>query len=196
MAMVAELRIRRAATSAAVILLHLLLLLVLLTALRPSNRERSENLREIVVRMLPQAQPHERKPEKELPVPAPQFLEPELPHAITPVPGSAEATRPAQPEGDMGALGRYLFNCSGAAYDLLSAREKAHCLGNQWENKEAPVMLGTAKPSPFDAVIARRNAPVTKATQPCPAGRPGPDRGVDCFSFPQKFANPADQYAH
>jgi len=194
--MVAELRIRRAATSAAVILLHLLLLLVLLTALRPSNREHAEDLREIVIRMLPQAPTHERKPREELPIPAPQFLEPQLPHAITLPSGSEETAKPAEQQGDMGALGRYLFNCSGAAYDLLSAREKAHCLGNQWESKEAPVMLGTAKPSPFDAVIARRNAPVAKATHPCPAGRPGPDRGVDCFSFPQKFANPADQYAH
>jgi len=192
--MVAELRIRRVATSVAVILLHLLLLLVLLTTLRPSNRERAEDLREIVIRMLPQ--PRERKPEEESPIPEPQFLQPELPHAITPLPGSTEETRPGRPEGDMGALGRYLFNCSGAAYDLLSPLEKAHCLGNQWENKEPPVMLGIAKPSPFDAVIAKRNAPVAKATQPCPAGRPGPDRGVDCFSFPQKFANPADQYAH
>jgi len=194
--MIAELRIRRVAASAVVILLHVLLLLVLLTALRPTTGERIGNLAEIVIRMLPQPQPHVRRLEEESPIPPPQFLQPELPHAITLPPGSTGSSKPTEPEGDMGALGRYLFNCSGAAYELLSAREKAHCLGNQWENKEAPVMLGTAKPSPFDTVIARRNAPVAKATQPCAAGRPGPDRGVDCFSFPQKFANPADQYAH
>ena len=194
--MVAELRIRRAATSAIVILLHFLLLLVLLTALRPTHGERIGGLPEIIIRMLPQSVPRERRQEEQSPIPEPQFLQPEPPHAITTPFGSTETTKPAEPEGDMGALGRYLFNCSGAAYELLSAREKAHCLGNQWENKEAPVMLGTTKPSPFDAVIARRNAPVGKASSPCPAGRPGPDRGVDCFNFPQKFANPADQYAH
>lgn len=194
--MVAELRVRRAATSAIVIFLHVLLLLVLLTALRPTNGQRAEALREIVIRMLPRPESREHERQERTPVPVPQFLQPELPHAITTPFDSTGTTKPAEPEGDMGALGRYLFNCSGAAYEQLSAREKAHCLGNQWDNKEAPLMLGTAKPSPFDAVIARRNAPVGKATSPCPAGRPGPDRGADCLNLPQKFANPADQYAH
>ncbi len=181
--MAKELRVRRAAVGVAVLALHILILLALLTAIRTPMAEKTLPVREILIRLLPApSNPGEEETKTPAEMPPPAFLVPDQPHAITPAPEiSSQPATP--PEGDIGALGRYLYNCSGAYYEKLSPREKAHCLGNQWDNKGPGVMLGTAKPSPFDAVIARRNAPFVPVQRPCPVDKPQANLGLPCFDF-------------
>jgi hypothetical protein len=193
--MVEELRVRRAAAGLAVLALHILVLLALMSAIRTPAIEQVLHVREIIVRLLPPpAEPNEKekKPREAIPVPA--FIVPSGPNAITVVPELQE--KPVAPQGDIGSLGRYLYNCTGAYYEKLSSREKEHCLENQWEKTgpNAPnVMLGNAKPSPFDAVIARRNAPFKGIEKPCAVDKPQSNLGTPCFDFGESN-NPLNQF--
>ncbi|HTK79799.1 MAG TPA: hypothetical protein VL286_05105 [Rhizomicrobium sp.] len=193
--MVEEVRVRRAAVGVAVVTLHILVLLGFLAAIRSPAIEQVLHVREIIVRLLPPpAEPNEeeRKPREAIPVPT--FIVPSAPNAIIVVPELQQ--KPAAPQGDIGALGRYLYNCSGAYYEKLSPREKAHCLANQWEKGGAPnVMLGNAKPSPFDAVIAKRNAPFKGVEKSCAVDNPTSNLGTPCFDFGESN-NPLNQFGH
>jgi hypothetical protein len=178
-----ELRMRRTATGAAVLLLHILVLLALLAAFKPHLLQQALGTHEITITLPVTPQQQIRRPPSDL-VP-PTFIRPEeVPHAIT-LP-SLEKAPPAQPEpqqqGDIRALGRYLYNCSGAYYDRLSPKEKAHCLENKWNGQEGPALtLGPAKPSPYDAVIAKRNAPAVPFEHPCPVDKPTSNLGFPCY---------------
>lgn len=196
--MVAEVRIRRAAAGAAVLLLHVLVLLVLLATFQPRLVQEAIGTREITI-SLP-VTPHTEQPAPETAPPtliAPE--EPELPpHAITLAPAAPVAPLPQQNEeqGDIRALGRYLYNCTGAYYERLSPREKEHCLENKFNGQEGPALtLGPAKPSPFDAVIAKRNAPVVPIEKPCPVDKPTANLGLPCFDFSGSHA-PLVEFHH
>jgi hypothetical protein len=179
-----ELRIRRAAAGGFVLLLHVLVLLVLLAAFRPHLLQEALGTREITVSLTPEIKQKLRQQPTDL-VP-PSFLVPEaVPRAITP-PSIDEAApaAPPQPQGDVGALGRYLYNCTGTLYERLSPKEKQHCLENKWKGEEGPALtLGPAKPSPFDSVLAKRNAPAIPIEKPCPADKPTANLGMPCYDF-------------
>lgn len=182
--MPAELRMRRTATGAAVLLLHILVLLALLAAFQPHLLQQALGTREITI-TLPVTPRQQTRPQPPSDLVPPTFIRPEeLPHAIT-LP-SLNMVPPVQPEpqqqGDIRGLGRYLYNCSGAYYDRLSPKEKAHCLENKWNGQEGPALtLGPAKPSPYDAVIAKRNAPAIPIEHPCPVDKPTSNLGLPCF---------------
>jgi hypothetical protein len=184
--MTGELRIRRAAAGAVVLLLHILVLLVLLAAFKPHLLQEAIGTREITI-SLP-VTPEIRERQKQLPtdlVP-PSFLVPEAaPRAITPSFEEVAPAAPPQPQGDVGALGRYLYNCTGAEYEKLSAKEKSHCLENKWKGgEEGPALtLGPAKPSPYDSVLAKRNAPAVPIEKPCPTDKPTANLGMPCYDF-------------
>jgi hypothetical protein len=192
-----ELRLRRAAVGGAVLLLHVLVILALLIALRTPVVRDISRVGEIVLE-LPPAPVTSTGPEKKNPlaIPPPKFLAPESPRAITIAPVAPSAPAPTQPQGDIRALGRYLYNCSGAYYEQLSPREKAHCLANQWNNQGPALTLGPAQPSPFDAVIARRNAPFVPAEKPCPLDHPNANLGLPCFGPGSGAPNPLNQFGH
>lgn len=194
--MVDELRLRRAAVGGAVLFLHVLAILALIAAFKIPVREPLARVREIVLDIAPATErtktPQARNP---FAIPPPNFLVPEAPRAITLAPGTPKP-EPAAPQGDLGALGRYLYNCSGAYYEQLSPREKAHCLQNQFNSQGQPVTLGAAKPSPFDAVIAKRNAPFVPAEGPCPLDHPQSNLGLPCFGPGSGAPNPLNQFGH
>jgi len=196
--MVEELRVRRAAVGLTVLALHLLVLLALISAIRTPAIEQALRVREIIVRLLPApAEPNERERKPGKTMPTPTFIVPSAPNAITVMP-ELQQRSVAPPQGDIGALGRYLYNCTGAYYEKLSPREKEHCLENQWEKSgpNAPnIMLGNAKPSPFDAVIARRNAPFKGVEKPCAVDKPQSNLGTPCFDFGES-GNPLNQFGH
>ena len=192
--MVEEVRVRRAAVGLAVLALHILVLLAFLVAIRVPAIEQVLHVREIVVRLLPApTEPNQKKTKNPTGIPPPSFIVPTPPHAITAAPEIPQ--QPNIPQGDIGALGRYLYNCTGAYYEKLSPREKAHCLTNQWENGAPDVLLGTAKTSPFDAVIAKRNAPFKPVEKPCALDKPTSNLGTPCFDFGESN-NPLNQFGH
>jgi hypothetical protein len=185
--MVGEVRIRRAAIGGAVLLLHFLVLLALLAAFQPHLLRQAFGEREILV-TLPVTEP-KRNPQQPSDMVPPTFLTPEAaPRPIT-APSLEEAlptkpAEPAQPQGDIGALGRYLYNCSGTYYEKLSAKEKAHCLVNKWDGETGPSLtLGPAKASPFSSVVAGRNAPAVPIEKPCPTDKPTANLGMPCYDF-------------
>ena len=194
--MQAELRIRRAAAGGIVLLLHVLVLLGLLAAFRPQLFQQVIGTREITVSLPVVPQPNER-PQQPSAVAPPTLLVPEAPRAIT-LP-SLELPPPAaeqQPQGDVRALGRYLYNCTGLYYERLSAKEKAHCLENKFKGQEGPALtLGPAKPSPYDAVIAGRNAPAVPIEKPCPTDKPTANLGLPCLNFEGSHA-PLVEFHH
>jgi hypothetical protein len=179
---------RRVATGSVVLLLHILLVLLLLTetGIVPL---RIGMVHEIML-TLPaplRAKQRETVPLPQVPehVPLPDLGFPTLqPRAITvlPPPPQKEST----PEGDIGALGRYLFNCSGENFEAMSQQDRSHCLANKWEKgrpEKAPV-LGEAKPSQFDQVIKQREAPFVPAFQGCdPSSINASLHNVPCTNF-------------
>lgn len=189
-------KIRRLAAGAIVLLLHILVLLALLAAFRPQLLTRIGN-REIVI-SLPVTQEN-RTQQQPLEVLPPTFLPPEISRPITPpvLEGAPAAPAlPSQSQGDMGALGRYLYNCTGANYERLSPKEKAHCLENKWNGEAGPSLtLGPAKPSPYDAVIAGRNAPAVPFEKPCPVDKPTANLGLPCHDFSNAHA-PLVEFGH
>src|SRR6185312_16136069 len=119
--------IRRAAAGAVVLLLHVVALLGLLSALKPHLFQQTIGEREITITLpVTRLAPRTKEPYT---IPQPTFLLPEIsPRAITPPSLLNTPTIPEQQQeqGDIRALGRYLYNCSGAYYERLSAKEKAH----------------------------------------------------------------------
>ena len=122
--MQAELGLRRAATGGIVLFLHLLIRLALLAAFRPSLYKQVSGEREIVITLPVRPEPHRASSQRPSEIAPPTLLVPEIsPRAITPsISAPAPPARPAEPQGDIQALGRYLYNCTGAYYERLSAR--------------------------------------------------------------------------
>ena len=179
---------RRVATGSVVLLIHFLIVLALLatTGIVPLQIGVE---REILL-TLPaplRARQKETVPLPPVPehVPLPELSFPTFqPQAITvlPPPPQSEST----PEGDIGALGRYLFNCSGENFESLSERDRSHCLANKWEKgkQEHEPVLGEVKPSPFDQVLKERNAPYVPSFQPCdPSSINASLHNVPCTNF-------------
>ncbi|MBV9572216.1 MAG: hypothetical protein JO056_13335 [Alphaproteobacteria bacterium] len=188
---------RRAATTVIVLLLHVLVVLALLAAFRPQLLTRVVGSREIVISLPVTQERRSRQQPNEVPPPA--FLPPEVSRPITPpiLEGApAMPARPSQSPGDMEALGRYLYNCTGANYERLSPKEKAHCLENKWNGETGPSLtLGPAKPSPYDAVIAGRNAPAVPFERPCSTDKPTANLGLPCHDFDNAHA-PLVEFRH
>jgi hypothetical protein len=196
--MLAELRIRRAAAGGVVLLLHVVVLLALLAAFKPQLFQQTIGTREITVSLPIVPETSGRPPQLPTEIAPPALLVPEAPHPIT-LP-SLEAPPPPtteqQPQGDIRALGRYLYNCTGLNYERLSAKEKAHCLENKFNGQEGPALtLGPAKPSPYDAVIAGRNAPAVPIEKPCPTDKPTANLGLPCLNFDDSHA-PLVEFHH
>jgi len=195
--MQADLRIRRAAAGGFVLLLHILVLLALLAAFKPQLLKETFGSREITISLPVVPQASERPRQQPSEIAPPTFLAPESPRAIT-LP-SLEVPPPAteqQQPGDIRALGRYLYNCTGQYFERLSAKEKAHCLTNKFNGQEGPALtLGPAKPSPYDAVIAGRNAPAVPIEKPCPTDKPTANLGLPCLNFEGSHA-PLVEFHH
>jgi hypothetical protein len=165
---------RRVATGSTVFILHLLLVLLLLreTGILPPL---DVGMPHEILLTLPAPPPVKEKESVPLPtvpqsVPLPATSFPTFqPRPITVLPPPPSPQKEQTPEGDIGALGRYLFNCSGENFEEMSERERSHCLANKWEKgkQEHEPVLGQAKPSPFDQVIKEREAPFVPAFQPC-----------------------------
>jgi hypothetical protein len=180
---------RRVATGSVVLLLHFLIVLALLitTGIMP---ERARFEHEILL-TLPAPRQTRQKETVPLPpvpehVPLPELSLPTFqPQAIT-VPPPPPSQSKNEPEGDIGALGRYLTNCSDENFEAMSERDRSHCLANKWDKtrqEHAPI-LGQAKPSPFDEVIKERNAPFVPAFRGCdPASINASLHNVPCTNF-------------
>lgn len=179
---------RRVATGSVVLLLHVLLVLALLTTTGILPLEVG-TVHEILL-TLPapeRSKENETVPLPPVPehVPLPDIGFPNFqPRAITVLPPPPQ--KESAPEGDIGALGRYLFNCSGENFEAMSQEDRSHCLANKWEKgkqEKAPV-LGEAKPSQFDQVIKEREAPFVPAFQGCdPSSINGSLHNVPCTNF-------------
>ena len=195
-----ELRLRRAASAATVLLLHILALLALLAAFRPQTFFGARQATREITITLPPTPVKTPRIEQRPAIPPPEFLTPELsPRAITPPSLEALPAQPQtqEPQGDIHALGRYLYNCSGAYYERLSPREKQHCLENKWYGRDGPVLtLGPAKPSPYDAVIAKRNAPSLPSEKPCATDKPTANLGMPCYDFSSGSHQPLVEFHH
>jgi hypothetical protein len=175
---------RRIATGAAVLLLHVLFIFILTISLRIPLVPHA--VREIIFNLLP---PNgARSIQQDLHIPTPKFIQPEQsePNAITVFPTlSKELQQPGSlaPPGDLGGVGRYLYNCSGAYYEQLSAHDRTGCLLNKWDNKPSSPLLGVARPSPFDAIIAKRQAPEAGTQHTCDQTAINSNLGLPCFNF-------------
>jgi len=159
----------RLISAAIVLLLHLIVIALLLkTGFGVAPQQQPAQRPEIVWLTLPQAERH--RPEQ-APVAEPRMI---APHEIAPPPDISAAPPGDLPQSEGGGIvgvGRYLNNCSGAAYEKLSAREKTECLGDA-RDARLP-LLGPAVPSPFDSVLQKRNAPFVPMGHPCPVSKPG-----------------------
>jgi hypothetical protein len=181
---------RRVATGSVVFLLHLLLVLALLTATGIVPL-RVGAVHEIVL-TLPAPPPVKQKEKVQLPVvpervPIPETSFPTFqPQAITVLPPPPTTHKEETPEGDIGALGRYLFNCSAENFEALSQQDRSHCLANKWEKgkQDHEPVLGQVKPSPFDEVLKERNAPFVPPFQGCdPSSINASLHNVPCTNF-------------
>jgi hypothetical protein len=181
---------RRVAAGSAALLLHLLLVLALLTATGIVPLQVGQPHEILLTLPAPQqAKQKEKEPIPVVPehVPIPELSFPTFqPQAITVLPPPPSPQKESTPEGDIGALGRYLFNCSGENFEAMSERERSHCLANKWEKGKQvhePV-LGEAKPSQFDQVIKERQAPFVPPFQGCdPASINASLHNVPCTNF-------------
>ena len=182
---------RRFATGSVVLLLHILIVLALLTTTGIVPLQVGVP-REILLTLPapPAVKEKEKVPLPIVPqhVPIPEASFPTfLPQAITVLPPPPSPHKEQSPEGDIGALGRYLFNCSGENFEAMSQQDRSHCLANKWEKgkQEKEPVLGEAKPSQYDQVIKERNAPFVPAFQGCdPSSINASLHNVPCTNFP------------
>ena len=177
---------RRIATGAVVLLLHALFLYILAISMHgfPAT---PHIVREIVFNLMPPNGRHTMQ--QDLHIPTPQLLRPEPsePNAITVLPTLNKELQqpPGLTPGDLGGVGRYLYNCSGLFYEQLPARERMGCLLNKWDQKpsDSP-LLGVAKPSQFDSIIAKRQAaPEPDHRNSCDQTAINSNLGLPCFNF-------------
>jgi hypothetical protein len=179
--MVSRVDWRRVAAGSGVLLLHLLIILALLdvTGIVPLVGEKLP--KEIVLTLPPP--PRKTQPSIQLPesLPIPFSIFP----STTPRPITAPPPRETtQPQGDIRAIGRYLNNCGGAYYELLSPAERQNCLLFKNEHKDQAPVLGEAKASPFDKVLQERNAPFQAPFKQCDPGSINASlHNVPCTNF-------------
>ncbi|HEY1838424.1 MAG: hypothetical protein WBQ17_04480 [Rhizomicrobium sp.] len=177
---------RRIATGAGVLVLHALFLYILAISMH-LQVPRANVLRETVLNLMPPRGSH--RIQQDLNIPTPRMIRPEFePSAITIMPAINKVLQPpnANAPGDLGGVGRYLYNCSGMYYEQLSAHDRTGCLLNKWDNKPSnSPLLGVARPSPYDAVIAKRNAPAQPVEKPCDQTAINANLGLPCFDFNQ-----------
>ncbi len=113
---------RKVATGGGVLLLHLLVLLALLSVTGVVRIGQNNEPREIEL-VLKNVRPPQNNPQPQPPeeIPRPYITMPSIPHTIDIAP-PAPAQKPTEEKGDIHAVGRYLFNCSGAYYEQMSAK--------------------------------------------------------------------------
>ncbi len=117
----------------------------------------------------------EEKPKPEAAAPVERAIGPPLP-APTGAPPGADYN-------GLRAFGRYLNNCSNLSYENLSAKELAHCLGNQWDKTgNAKVRLGTEAPSIWKDQMDKRKAPVKPFEHDCPPDKLNSNLSLPCFN--------------
>lgn len=177
---------QRLASIAAVIVLHVILILVLLEAgiivVPPLVREP----RETTIYL---------QPPKSKPQPKPQSIEPNVPTVIRPLPDIDEILRKLrewearQPSSaapaynGLRAFGQYMYNCSGALYDMLSREGLDQCLG-QYLPKHVPAIgLGAEKPSFWQTQRDEARAPEAPFEEPCPQGSFNDSLHIPCHHF-------------
>jgi hypothetical protein len=175
---------RRIATGAAVIVLHIVALYLLALSMHIPLPEPGK-IREMVLNLMPPKGAHTIQ--QDLKIPMPKLITPEYePSAITIMPSINKALQQpnANTPGDLGGVGRYLYNCSGMYYEQLSAHDRSGCLLNKWNEKPSnSPLLGVARQSPFDAVIAKRQAPAQPVEKPCDQTAINSNLGLPCFNF-------------
>ena len=180
--MLRQMPAHKAIAVAAVLLLHVLLIWALLSAkiavVAPAVfRELPITLwLQTSIKPAPLA-PEKKKPEKEKQGP------PIRERAIgAPVP-EASHSPPASDYNGLRAFGRYLNNCSNAAYERLSSRELAHCLGNQWDKGDnAPLTLGIEPPSIWKDQMDKRKQPIKPFEHECAPGGLNSNLGLPCYN--------------
>ncbi len=181
--MFARLPARRAIAAGAVILFHLLLIfaLIRITGIPIGLPVIHENPLEIFFPSLKQKQKTETPPP---PVVNPIYIPLRAPPPPTPV---LPPSTPQTNYNGLRALGRYLYNCSGAYYEELSEREWAHCLGNLWdvpaEAKEQAPVMPPAKPSPFSIVVREPKKSAAPVERQCKLGEMNSNLGLPCYDF-------------
>jgi hypothetical protein len=177
---------RRIATGAGVLLLHVLFLYILAISMHIFPVE--FHAREIIFNLMPPNGNHTEQ--QDLHIPTPKLIRPEQsePNAITVLPQLNKELQQPQSgvvPGDLGGVGRYLYNCSGMFYEQLPANERAGCLLNKWDERPSnSPLLGVAKPSQFDSVIAKRHeAPPPDHRNSCDQTAINSNLGLPCFNF-------------
>ena len=177
---------RRIATGAGVLLLHVIAIYLLALSMH-IPLPAANQVREIVLSLM---QPNSSRTRvQDLNIPTPKMLVPResAPSAITVLPElNRELEKPGNnAPSDLGGVGRYLYNCSGMYYEQLNAYERGGCLLNRWDNKPSnSPLLGVARQSPYDAVIAKRQAPSDAGTQhTCDQTAINSNLGLPCYNF-------------
>ena len=175
---------RRVATGSGVLLLHLLVLLALLNVTGIVRLRDLGAPKEIMLTLTPPPRPPQQAPIPQLPdqMPIPFAIAPstQMPRAITTPPPVKQTT---EPQGDIRALGRYLYYCTGAYYEQLSPAERQNCLLFKNNHRDNVPVLGEAKPSQFDQVIKERQAPAISPFQQCdPTSINASLHNVPCFN--------------
>jgi hypothetical protein len=177
--MVFDIPWRRIATGAGVVLLHVLAIYLLALAMHveiPAPRQ----VRELVLNLM---QPNgSRTIQQDLHIPTPKMITPQYePNAIT-LPKPLTEKDLQQPNGLLPNMGGV---CSGMYYEQLPANERTGCLLNRWDEKPSnSPLLGVARQSPFDAVIAKRQAVPAAGTQhTCDQTAINSNLGLPCFNF-------------
>ena len=174
---------QRAIAVAAVLLLHVVLIWLLLRAtivhIAPPAIFRALPIT-IWLQTAPKPKPPEPNPqekeEKEGPAPVERAIGPPL--------SAPAGVPPSEEYNGLRALGRYLNNCTAGNYEKLSAKEWAHCLGNQWQGPgEAPLTLGIESPSEWKTQMDKRKAPPRKVEHECDQGTLNSNLGLPCYDF-------------
>jgi hypothetical protein len=161
----------RLISAAIVLLLHLIVIALLLRAdFGVAPQQQPTKRPQMVWLTLPQT--GRRRPE-DTPIAEPRMIAPVAPAPDITAAPPGEPSLPESEGGGIAGVGRYLNNCSGAEYEMLSAREKSECLGNVRDARARLPLLGPAVPSPFDSVLQKRNAPFAPMQHPCPVAKPG-----------------------
>lgn len=174
---------QRAIAIAAVVLLHLVLVWFLLRATIVEITPPAF-FRELPITIWLQTSPTPKPPEPKAKEKKKEEGAVPVERAIGPI-FTAPSGAPSESEyNGLRALGRYLNNCSGGDYEALSAREWAHCLGNQWTGPtEAPVTLGIEAPSPWKLDLEKRKAPPAQVEHECDQNSFNEHLGLPCYTF-------------
>jgi hypothetical protein len=172
----------RLVSAAIVLLLHLIVIAVLVKAGIDAAPKRQVSAQPIML-WLTSLSPRdaERRRHEDMQIPQPHMIVPEAPLAMPDIGIEGQGGAPDGDAGSLLGLGRYLNACSAGAYERLSRQGLANCLGDIRDARARLPLLGPAVPSPFDAVLAKRRAPVVPIEHPCPVGSPTSNLGIPCY---------------